>query len=362
MNRRTATALALSAMCAAALATAPASSAESAPQAAPKLTVERLDAGGFRVSWTKVAGATGYEVWREMVAGGSIGSVGYVRPPKGRGQIASVSASVTSFTTDDFYEPEANDGPRSLTFSVRPTAKGKSFAAGSGRAGCAAGYFLSARGSGQNPTDGKENGYARGMGREGDRVYRDVADRLDLSHSTFQPNPVLYPAVPPSRFRDYPDSVGKAVDDVTRQVASITQTCPSARVALFGFSQGAHAVGNGFADLPAASRDRVLHLLLFADPARNPDDPAVRPMPGPSTGAGLAGARPAFTRAEKGQVSSWCWSKDVVCRNTDGNRRIHGSPYDCYERWAARAVAEQARAMGWRPSASLARPSCSMAS
>jgi hypothetical protein len=284
-----------------------------------------------------------------------------------RVRIHTAPATARTVLTPDFVSADVNAdvaSPRFLVAGVAGTDRGP---AGAARAGCAAGYFLAARGSGQNPLPGNDRGYAYGLGSRAYRVYEDTRTRLGLSRSRFQANAVDYPAVAVNRRhvdpRYYPASVRAGVAALGDSLTRITTGCPEATVTLFGYSQGAHVAGSAFDALPAATKRRVLAVHLFADAARNPRDPGIRYLPKAVPGRGIKGSRSPFTNlTDRDQVTSWCYVRDLVCALSTRSTRIHGPEYDCYEDWAAHRLATRARDRGGWPGAGTAEPACRMVS
>jgi hypothetical protein len=335
--------------------------------AAPTVSVTRAASGGYVVSWTPVAGARGYRIFAEVAVGRSLGGAGYVVGGTRLAPYRTVGAGTTSTRTADLLAAEvvAADGS-SPRFAVAAFDDAGTGPQGVRRAGCAAGYFVAARGTGQNPTAEGDNAYAAGLGLRGLRTYEDARRRLGLSRSTFQAAMVNYPAAPLSwRFLDFSNyrrSVAAGAAATRDRVVGITARCPRARVVVFGYSQGAHAVGNAFAALPARAKSRVLTLQLFADPVRNGTDPAVQYRPVADPGHGIVGTRSRLTgTTDPLQVSSWCLPADDVCSVDRLPTRLHGPEYRCYERWAARAVAGRSRTARWVRTADVTRPTCRMA-
>lgn len=335
-----------------------------APGSAPTVTVTRL-AVGFRVTWTGVPGATGYRLFYETPVRQDQGGAGYLVVGSRMSVLANVSGSARSFTTADLHSPETNLFTYSLKLSVAGTNSSGVGPQGGNRARCAAGYFVAARGSGQNPKDGSYSSYANGLGDRGARVYEDARKRLGLSRSQFPANAVNYPAAAVSwRFIDrqnYDSSKNNGVSVTMSHLNNIASRCPNARVVTFGYSQGAHAVGDAVQKVSTTTRNHVMLLMLFADAARNPNDTGISHRPLRSSGHGIMGTRAAFTGlTDRLQVSTWCLAADDVCSVDSYPTTFHGPAYDCYEKWAAETIAARARTRGWRTSANITHPTCQM--
>jgi len=347
----------------------PASAA--APSAAPTVSVTRVATGGYRVTWSAVPGASAYRIYLETPDGEDEGDYGYLVVGTHMSPLATASGSARSYRTADMLTPETNTYSGSVKFGVAGTNSAGTGPMGSGRAGCAAGYYVAARGSGQNPTGttAARAHNAQGLGDRGARVYEDARKRLGLSRSMFQANAVNYPAAPVdfSRWKqdldrqNYKTSKDNGVIITMGQIANITGHCPSARLILFGYSQGGQAVGDAVQKVSAATRKKLLLVMLFADAGRNPNDKGIQYRPIRTSGHGIAGNRPYFTDlTDRLEVSTWCWSSDDVCSADSWPFTFHGTAYDCYEKWAAETIAARAKNKGWRPNASLIHPTCTM--
>ncbi len=343
-----------------------------APTTAPAVSVTRQfgASGGFAIDWTPVPGATRYAVYRDNASGSYSGS-GYLQGDPVPSLIAKVDSTISSYVAPAEVTADANLGPYSVAFHVVPVSEGGAGPRGTGRAGCAAGYFIAARGSGQNPLGGF---YAHGLGHRGKAVYEKTRERLGLSAAQFQANAVNYPAVAVDwRLIDranYDSSQTAGVSAASTQVRDVLNSCPSARVVLFGYSQGAHAIGDAFEALPPSLKSRILSVQLFADAKRRIKDPAIVYRPRPDWGMrrdqsappwhGILGSRDGFTGTADRQVMSWCWSQDDVCSVDSIPITFHGDQYDCYQEWAAQGLAAAARDSGWWPAADVVRPTCAM--
>lgn len=347
-----------------------ASPAQAAAPAKPtSLTVTRSASGGYQLSWPTVSGATGYTVYRQTPVRQEQSGHGWLVVGSTWTTVATLG-KVTSYRTSDLLTSEVNATYASGQFAVAARNASGTSAKRAGIAGCASGYFISARGSNQNPTSPSTNpsAYASGLGSRGLAVYEDARKRLGLTRSQFQANMVNYPAVNPANWRSldlssyYGTSVTIGTNDTSNQVNRIIGACPSARIVLFGYSQGGQVVGNAFQGLSTAAKKRVTQVHLFADARRNSADAGIFHRPIMAAGDnGIAGKRTTFTGlTDKLQVNSWCWSADDICSWDKVGLTVHGSAYDCYEDWVAHHIAARAKNKGWRSAASTTQPTCSM--
>lgn len=337
------------------------SSAAARPTAAPQVTVARLGTGGYRIRWTGVSGATGYKVYYETVSTSS-GSGGLTVDGSTMTSYrnASSSGARSMVVPDSINRANVHAGPYSMKFGVRAFDSGGAGPMGTTRARCAEGYFVAARGSGENG-----GSYNEGLGGRGRSIYDQARSRLGLKKSTFQATAANYPAaavtwrsIDRENYRNSEEAGKTAVQGL---LASIVTLCPKSHVVAWGYSQGADAVGDAFQALSARKRDKIFLVSLLADAKRNPDDSGIQYRPSASSGHGIVGTRSDFSSlTDRGQVQSWCWSSDDVCSVDGRPLTFHGSAYDCYEDWAARDIAGRARGLGWRAGADNSLPTCTM--
>ncbi|MGV9617098.1 cutinase family protein [Nocardia xishanensis] len=171
----------------------------------------------------------------------------------------------------------------------------------------------------------------------------------------------------------YAESVQGGLTRLRDMAAQVTQRCADTRLAIVGYSQGAHVasvfaqeVGQGRGVVPA---DRVAAVALFADPTRNPGAPLFPGSPGkqtpdpapgtagtevaaiaalPQTPAGGGGIGPERDQAANfaaltGRVASFCAAGDLACDAPQGAPILK----------AVASVAGQAKLSGGDPVASL---------
>ncbi|WP_029291678.1 cutinase family protein [Cellulomonas sp. HZM] len=366
LRSRVALAAGLAAALVVSLSAGPASAAT--PSAPSTVSVSRSSAGGYNISWTGVSGATGYTIYRELPVRADTDGHGWIVTGFTWSAYATVSSSTRSLRTSDLLTSEVNYDYMSGRWAVAAKNSSGTGAKKINTARCASAYFLSARGSGQNPSKPSENPtkYSSGMGDRGLRVYEDARVRLGLKRSQIQANMVSYPAIAIGwRVADkfnYDTSMNIGATNVYNQVNNIVSHCSSAKIILFGYSQGAQAVGNGYAMLSSSAKKHVTQVHLFADAKRNSADPNIYHRPIMQKGQnGIWGARANFTgTTDVQQIMSWCWSSDDICSKDSVPTTIHGSAYDCYEDWAAEHIAARVRNIKWIPSANITHPSCSM--
>lgn len=89
------------------------------------------------------------------------------------------------------------------------------------------------------------------------------------------------------------------------------QACPSQRIFLAGYSQGAEVVGNAISDDPAVDAS-IAGVVLFGDPRFNPASQTARGDFAPGR-PGVLGARPEYPSTIVSLVRSYCSSGDAIC-------------------------------------------------
>lgn len=358
----------------------PAAQAAGAPSVAPRTSVVRTSAG-FRLSWTRVAGATGYQIgyWQPYTIaydGGDVWDTGYassyISKHVGVWVTHNVSASTLSVSVPTDSADWMDAGGRANDYWMVRARNAAGFGPYSTGAAsqCAKLYFVSARGSGQNPGG---SGFDQGAGVQGAGVYSALVSRLRFGAGQTQMDPVNYAARPvnvaamaSTNMDYYNKSEQGGVNVFKGEVANIVSGCPGSRIVMFGFSQGAQAAADAFAQLSVSQRKHVTKLILFADPRRNPHDPHIAYAPTDPGNSGVlwpvSGTRGDLPTLGTWQATSWCMSKDLICNaNRDSSSSYHGGPaYTCYQQYAAYYLALQGRQAGWAPRANTARPSCRM--
>lgn len=334
------------------------------PSAAPKVTVTRTS-HGYHVSWTAVAGATGYRLaYDKLTSTHNDGAGGESFGASGKHAWKTVAASTrTADLGDTVFSLEQQSWYGENVYVTAYNASGNG-PQGRGYAGCAPGYFIAARGSGQNPDSSSDHGFAYGLGDRNYRTYEDARKRLHLSRAQLQAEAVLYPAIPVSSAiysggSNYNTSAEAGKNATLGMLSRIATHCSSSRIVLFGYSQGADVVADAFSASTYAPK--VTQMQLFADADRNRGDSRIQYRPQDAASHGIHGTRGAFPRLnDKLQVTSWCAEDDDVCSVDSTPTTFHGSKYDCYEKWAAESVAARAKNTGWISSADLTHPTCTL--
>lgn len=176
------------------------------------------------------------------------------------------------------------------------------------KTGCADLVVLGLRGAGQDA------GKNQGSGQEILASVRAMsADLHRESDTTVRLEGVPYRAeiAPTSAFHraNIEDGVKRTRD----RIAELAERCPDSRVALVGFSQGAHVV-HELAAQPPALGEQVTLIALIADPLRNPADSIASWTYGEAApGPGKFGAGPALDSALDGRAITFCTTGDEIC-------------------------------------------------
>lgn len=158
----------------------------------------------------------------------------------------------------------------------------------------------------------------------------------------YVPYPGSFGGLTPGGTESYVESVTAGEENLSLAAQKVLSQCPSAKLAVVGFSQGAHAasnflrsVGKGTGVVPARS---VAAGALFGAPTRSPgsglfpgtSQTAPSPVPGTREEAVKALSSVSFTAPEgggigpvadltssygslSGRVSSWCQGGDLAC-------------------------------------------------
>lgn len=203
---------------------------------------------------------------------------------------------------------------------------------------CADLVVLGLRGQGQSA-----RGH-HGAGRDADGVMRAMLPHLRHG-TTLRIEGVPYPARSGGDAA-YSEDVRTGVRLVDDQLTELRKNCPSSRVGLVGYSEGAEVVHRA---ATAAGAGRLAVVVLMGDPQRNPADPVATLRLGTAalTGQGNGGVGARFPDAVRHEVLEVCAQGDDVC-NAPPTGRV-GPPSAthraAYKHWATqrRVAVEAAR-------------------
>jgi Cutinase len=190
--------------------------------------------------------------------------------------------------------------------------------------GCPDVHWIGAAGSGERGAEATMNG---GMGRVVFQSFSALKQLVERDGRTITAEAVEYPAtaVPEDGglldWAGFMSSVDAGTAGLGGQYASFTARCPSTKVVLAGYSQGAMVVHRNLHAL--AANPNLAASLLIADGDRLPDDPTVNigsvtSVPGAGKGVAqdwpiLAHAPAALPPALGSKTISVCDLGDAVC-------------------------------------------------
>lgn len=143
--------------------------------------------------------------------------------------------------------------------------------------GCGDYHWIGAAGSGQR--DGAALAANAGMGDVVYQSYLQMRSALAASGRTLTAEAVQYPAAPVPAdgglrgWMNFMDSVHAGTDATAHQLTAFTAQCPTTKVILAGYSQGAMVIHRNLHDL--ADDPQVVAALLVADGDRLPGDTTI---------------------------------------------------------------------------------------
>jgi hypothetical protein len=192
--------------------------------------------------------------------------------------------------------------------------------------GCPDVHWIGAAGSGER--EGSDLTAYNGMGRVVDESLNDLATELRQDGRTITAEAVDYPAVPVpdqdggvGQWLGFMGSVDTGTAALANQYNAFVGQCPTSKVVLAGYSQGAMVVHRNLQALAASPN--LAAVLLVADGDRRPDDPTFNLGTAsgiPQRGKGvaqdwpiLAHAPAALTPETGARTISVCNLNDAVC-------------------------------------------------
>jgi hypothetical protein len=143
--------------------------------------------------------------------------------------------------------------------------------------GCADFHWMGAAGSGQR--DGAKLAANGGMGDVVYQSYQQLSSALTQKGQTITAEAIEYPAAPVpvdggiGGWMGFMDSVDVGTDATEEQFVAFTEKCPTTKVILAGYSQGAMVIHRNLYDL--ADNPQVAAALLVADGDRLPVDTTI---------------------------------------------------------------------------------------
>jgi cutinase len=195
-------------------------------------------------------------------------------------------------------DPDAPDRPRTLPVLTDRT--------------CADLVVIGARGSMQSADRNL------GVGTEVRVTVQQLALRVrQRAGVTTHVEPVLYDSSPTPTAAGFLRNTAAGGALALDRLTSLAAECPSSRLALVGFSQGAHVVHTAAMAVPSSVAPRVVLVAMIADPTANPDDPIARwsYAARPTSGHGRLGAGPPIPAALRRAAISFCIDGDAICND-----------------------------------------------
>ncbi|MFF2082484.1 cutinase family protein [Nocardia sp. NPDC058176] len=214
-------------------------------------------------------------------------------------------------------------------------------------AACPALYALGIQGTGESSPDAAPSTDTGMLSTVFRPLLAEAADP-GLVDRAYVPYEAGFGGAVPGGAVPYAESVDGGVQRLRSMATQVTQRCPDTRIAVLGYSQGAHVaslfaqeVGAGTGVLPA---DKIAGVALFADPTRNENAPlfpgapdrttpaaapgtegtalaevaAVRQAPAPGGGLGPERDQAADFGKLTGRVASFCATGDLACDAPQG--------------------------------------------
>ncbi|AUN41163.1 cutinase family protein [Tsukamurella tyrosinosolvens] len=197
---------------------------------------------------------------------------------------------------------------------------------------CADYTFIGAAGSGEGHSAG-------GLGSTVNSAAQAFAGRARAAGKTVAIRPIYYPAAAvPTRvdqFGGFLASMNTGAANTQGDVEIVLKACPSTKIVLAGYSQGASAVHRALQRL--GDRKQLTAAALIADPDRTPNDTtrylgsAPRSQGMAQASAMISGANPApLAPRIGGRTLSICTSGDPVCHWTGDLAETVPNSHDSY--------------------------------
>ncbi|KAB8213313.1 cutinase [Aspergillus novoparasiticus] len=186
----------------------------------------------------------------------------------------------------------------------------------------------------QDSADGQKNNcspihlfVARGTTEPpGDGMMHSLAQRIiaDLGSNRADREAIDYPATGLGEYTAYMDSVRKGSEAIALQVTNYTNRCPTSKLVLLGYSQGAQIIGDALcgteltsANLGDSASDpsegsTISAIVLYGDPSFRTGEPYDK---GTSTSSGIFSQSrpPGSCRLYASLIRSYCDAKDAFC-------------------------------------------------
>ncbi len=183
--------------------------------------------------------------------------------------------------------------------------------------------FIGVRGSGESYSGNF------GMGNQIAALYEKVKARKPSSQ-TLQSYGLEYQAVNVAEWWkawDYFFSVWEGDEHLESRIKADAASCPSMKILVAGFSQGAHVVGDTIENLAGSGDSSLAHVYgvaLYGDPRFNPSDTATARGNYNPEHWGILTERGAYSTKIDNRLGDWCRLKDAICQGFNaGSTEYH---------------------------------------
>jgi hypothetical protein len=189
--------------------------------------------------------------------------------------------------------------------------------------------FIGVRGSGESYSGNY------GMGTQIGALYEKVKARKPSSQ-TLQSYGLEYQAINVAEWWKafgYFPSVWEGDEHLESRIKGDASSCPSMKILVAGFSQGAHVVGDTIENLSNkndASLTHIYGVALYGDPRFSKDDHATARGNYSPEHYGLLGERGNYSSKINNRLGDWCRLKDAICQGFNAGDTEHHE-YKSYE-------------------------------
>ncbi|MGI8921037.1 MAG: cutinase family protein [Solirubrobacteraceae bacterium] len=187
---------------------------------------------------------------------------------------------------------------------------------------CSTAEFIGVRGSGEDYSTNY------GMGATIKPLYDRVAAHVP-SGKTLARYGLDYPAVNVTQWWTawyYPFSVNTGKANLENRLHNDGSSCPSMKIVIGGFSQGAHVVGDAMEEL-ANNNDSILGhvygVAIYGDPRFSKDDHATARGDYDPNHWGIFGERNNYSSLINNRLGDWCRIYDAICQGFNAGDTAH---------------------------------------
>jgi cutinase len=183
--------------------------------------------------------------------------------------------------------------------------------------------FIGVRGSGESYSGNY------GMGNQIVALYEKVKARKP-STQTLQSYGLEYPAINVAEWWKaigYYPSVWEGDSHLESRIKGDASACPSMKILVSGFSQGAHVVGDTIENLTNSNDSSLSHVYgvaLYGDPRFSKDDTATARGNYSHEHWGILTERGNYSSKINNRLGDWCRLKDAICQGFNaGSTEYH---------------------------------------